>query len=237
MSNKHLRVTCDKETANKIWPLFVKKFNPTVYIFGFETKGDNHHFHGHLEYEIEPKKSTVCDWFKSQNLSGKYYHKELDKDPINNKLYVVKDLDILGHNLSDDELEYLKERTEEIDLDKSKDIKVKLYERIKKRLLTYDEFGHCDMVPTSHGIAMAVTEIYVDEWDKLPPPFGLHQQYVLYLLKKLYSDKDLKDIEGRDIMYQQIHNFHNKFHIMTYEEEKSDRDKVQDLLKLLIKRK
>lgn len=226
---KHLRITLSKETASKLIPLFIEKFKPDVYIFAYEEVGENKHIHAHLEYkDKEPSKSTLSDWFKKENLSGKYYCKTLDKEPINNKLYVVKDLDILNTNITEEELEELRQKTADIEEDKAKDIKVKLVERIKKKIQA-DE-----MTISSSGIAEAITDIYVDEWDKLPPPYGLQQQYTVYIMKKLMNDESIV-IQERNYLREQYRNFHQRFHIRDNTEETINRDSMKELISLISK--
>lgn len=177
----HLRVTIARDDALKLIPQFIDKFKPARYIFSYEeVKQDgkvNKHIHGHLEYVQSPSKSTMSDWFKKQNLSGKYYHKTLDKDPINNKLYVFKDLDILNHNLSEEEQEELNDETDRINTEKNIPMKQQL-------------LNHIEGANSLEEVAILIVKYHIER-DYLPPTRSLLYQYVQFVVfKKL---KHLED--------------------------------------------
>lgn len=235
MIYKHLRVTISEDDARHIIPLFVDKFKPDRYIFSYEEVGDNKHIHGHLEYkDKEPSKSTLSDWFKKLNLSGKYYCQTLIKDHHHNIVYVMKDLKIVSHNLSEDDFHGYMEKTQEINEDKSKDIKVKLVERCIHYLTQVDENGHCLYSPDFGDLATIIMNVYVDDWDRLPPPNGLLNQYIIYVAKKIVSQHSSKFCESHiQYLKQQIYKVGQKFHIKTEVEDEEDKQIVKNLIKLL----
>lgn len=172
----HLRITAPHDSSSEtIINAFISKFKPLVYIISREISKENvHHWHGHIEYKSLPKKQTMSDFFKKNGLAGKYYHKNLTKDSLNNKLYVTKDLDIFLHNLTEDELEELLELTEEINEDKKKDPKLKLLDYFR-------ENGCGDLGDMCNTVA----RIYIQDYDKLPPSRALTMAYVEYCSLKL----------------------------------------------------
>lgn len=195
---KHLRFTVSADKSEKIAKEFVSKFKPSSYIFSNEiSEQDVEHTHAHLEYEQEPKKQTISDFFKKHKLSGLFYHKELEKDPMKNKLYVCKDLDIIYTNLSDEELEELEQMTIQINEDKKKDIKVKLIDEVKKllplfikKVKVYDSETDKQVEEEQldihlRDIARIITDVYIDKYDKLAPPKSLMAQYCVYVARKL----------------------------------------------------
>lgn len=195
----HLRVTIDRVRSISLIDLFIDKFKPKMYIFAFEEKGDNKHIHGHLEYDCEPKKQTVSDFFKRQQLTGKYYHKNAVKEH-NNKLYVLKDLDLIKTSLTEEEIQKLTDEIEDIKQDMKTDVRHKLREQIKQRFdklrKEWDDFIGSDVyynledksitIPhyTYSWVRRSICDIYVNEWDK-EPPFGSRiQQYAMYIILK-----------------------------------------------------
>lgn len=203
----HLRVTMEREEADKLLDKFVEKFKPITYVFSYEEVEDNHHIHGHLEYDSVPKRQTISDFFKRHNLSGCYYHKELDKDPINNLLYVLKDLDIIDHNLEDERYNTLIEATKRINEDKKKQARHKLLEIIEADLKPYllkepkqkenetmdqyeeyleEHFKWSNEAPyiSLACIAKRIMNIYINDYDK-EPPLAHMKGYVLYIATKI----------------------------------------------------
>lgn len=201
----HLRITADRTKCVSITDLFIEKFKPTLYIVAYEEKGDNKHLHAHMEYEIVPKKQTVSDFFRKHSLTGKYYHKNAEKEH-NNKLYVLKDLDLIKTSLSEEDIEELVSQVEVIKKDMKADVRQKLRIRIKERLLkrieddaiyeNTDEFLNMNELDKSiyigsfryhytYGlIRREICQIYVDEWDKEPPFSSRIQQYAMYIILK-----------------------------------------------------
>lgn len=199
---KHLRVTLPADQSEKLAKEFVKKFQPTLFIFSNEVSDQQvEHMHAHLEYEQEPKKQTISDFFKKHKLSGLFYHDTLKEEPIKNKLYVCKDLDIIYHNLPAGQLEELEQMTYEINEDKKKDIKLKLMEEVKKCLPLFItkqkiEYYVIDDLEAKimeeevnsislRDIAKIIKDTYINKYDKLPPTKSLMFQYSVYVAQKL----------------------------------------------------
>lgn len=205
----HLRVTMEREEADKVLDKFVEKFKPITYVFSYEEVEDNHHIHGHLEYDAIPKRQTISDFFKRHNLSGCYYHKEIEKEPINNLLYVLKDLDIIDHNLEQERYDTLIETTKRINDDKKKQARHKLLEIIEadlkpfferepkqsenetmdeyeKYMEAYQEWASTCPYLTLSDIADRIMSIYIDDYDK-EPPLAHMRGYVLYIAHKIHK--------------------------------------------------
>lgn len=191
----HLRVTCNREVSVKISDEFTKKFSPVEYAYSYEEKGDNLHMHGHLcYYDSEvPKKQTLSDFFKKHNLIGLYYHKELTKEPQNNLLYVMKDLDIIKHNLALEYYDVLMKSTKRINEDKKKHARHKLLDIIKQEHLQFIEnspsndnveeyLSYYEKAPYQHisDITKRIVRVYVEDYDK-EPPLAHIRGYVLYI--------------------------------------------------------
>lgn len=221
----HLRITCNRETSVKMADEFTKKFSPVEYAYSYEEKGDNLHMHGHLCYydnEV-PKKQTLSDFFKKHNLIGLYYHKELTKEPQNNLLYVMKDLDIIKHNLALEYYEVLMKSTQRINEDKKKHARHKLLDIIKQEHLSFIEKGplqgtepidlqnyddYYQAAPYRHlsDITKRIVNIYVQDYDK-EPPLSHIRGYVLYIaeiLKPYWEHPGCVIPIELDIYYQKL---------------------------------
>lgn len=141
MNGFHLRITGSKEVLKPIIEFFIKKFDPTKYLFGFEQKDDNRHVHGHLEFENPPARQRISDFFKKHFnddiISGRlYYFKAIAKSKEANILYAMKEQDIITHNLTDEEYGRLMQKTKEIEEDKKLDQRHKLLNSFTKSLET-----------------------------------------------------------------------------------------------------
>jgi len=202
----HLRITAKwAEIEKGLIRDFLTKFEPAIYVFSEEvSKQDVIHIHGHIEYEDAPSKSTLSDLFKRYKLSGLYYHKQLVKDKQNNLLYVCKDLNIKSHNLEQYELDEIISKTTLINEDKKKDTRHKLLELYEKWFFEtgkqYIIKKECDITLTTEvtyklteydtyvneldNIAMFISELYINEWDKEPPLAHL-SGYVLYIATRM----------------------------------------------------
>lgn len=198
----HLRVTTEHSNKSFV-KSFITKFNPKLYIFSKETSGDGvQHWHAHIEYETVPKKQTLSDFFKKENLSGKYYHKSVETTVDQNKLYVCKDLDIYKHSLTEEALEELINKTEVINEDKKKDIKLKLIDAVRPQLLLFnkqepvfnEEGKQFDVITkctiSLRDIAKIIKDVYINVYDKLPPTKSLMFQYSVYVAQKLEVCED-----------------------------------------------
>lgn len=204
---RHLRITGERKKIEKIIPIFLEKFKPITYVFSYEEKGDNHHVHAHLEYENVPKKQTLSDFMSKNGFKEKYYHQKLDKEPLNNLLYVLKDLDIITHNLEEERYKALIETTKRINEDKKKNARHKLYEIIRKKMQdyldkkpnyeenkeAYEEWADNPPFTYLNDIADYIIDIYVIQYDKEPPLSHL-KGYVLYIFKMLINDEKIKGL-------------------------------------------
>lgn len=194
---KHLRVTCDRETGIKVSNDFIDKFKPLEYAVSYEDKDGNQHIHAHLYYDNVPKKQTISDFFKRyENVKG-YYHKELKKEPIDNLLYVLKDLDIIRHNIDQERYQQLISTTKRINADKKKHARHKLLEIIEEEYRQFNEkapssdnleqyLQYYEKAPYVHlsDISRKIIKIYVEDYDKEPPLAHL-RGYVLYIAQKM----------------------------------------------------
>jgi len=200
----HLRVTITRLDAPALIAKYLDAFLPMLYVFAYEEKGDNHHIHAHLEYNENkgvPAKQTISDFFKKNNLQGKYYHKSVKKDDNSNLLYVTKDLDILKHNVAELEMDEILNKTKAINKDKKTHARHKMLERVRASQQLYlDELAQLATVNDNEfpaalppppfaklsDIAIFIMNIYIDEYDK-EPPLAHMRGYVLYIAQKLYS--------------------------------------------------
>jgi len=199
----HLRVTITRLDAPALIAKYLDAFLPMLYVFAYEEKGDNHHIHAHLEYNENkgvPAKQTISDFFKKNNLQGKYYHKSVKKDDNSNLLYVTKDLDILKHNVAELEMDAILNKTKAINQDKKTHARHKMLERVRAsqqlyldelaQLATVNDNEFPDALPPPpfarlSDIAVFIMNIYIDEYDK-EPPLAHMRGYVLYIATKLY---------------------------------------------------
>jgi len=218
---RHLRVTIGRDASNLLINLFISKFDLYQYVFSYEEVGDNHHIHAHLEYNTIPKKTTLSDFFKKQNLTGKYYHKALDKEPINNILYCLKELDIIVHNFPPASYDDFILQTKQINENKSKSSRVKLLdlfkvyitEEVNKATASSLDVVGVDMTSSQQIMELArpgtvvrfIHNVYVDEWDKAPHLSSM-KATALYIMQKVTNDPTVP------ISYENaIQNFYDKF--------------------------
>jgi len=179
---KHLRVTIKRTDATELATLFVKTYKPRLYYFASETgeKGAEH-MHAHLEFDLDVPKQTVSSFMKRNGYAGKYCYQQLKKTVEANLSYCGKDGDMIIHNLSDEAYDDFIEKQEQINIDKQKDIKLKLVEHFKIRCKDKD----LDL----NDLCYEIVNIYVDKYDKLPPPRHLIMAYSIYVSKKLMINK------------------------------------------------
>ena len=201
----HLRVTITRSDAPALIEKFLDAFLPALYVFAYEEKDANHHIHAHLEYNENkgvPAKQTISDFFKKNNLQGKYYHKSVKKDDNSNLLYVTKDLNILRHNVAELAMDEILNKTKAINKDKKLHARHKLLERVKASQQLYldelaqlgvtdeNEFTLLTVPPPPFAkladSAVFIMNIYVDEYDK-EPPLAHMRGYVLYIATKLIT--------------------------------------------------
>lgn len=189
----HLRITTDRVEGLAIAQAFVEKYKPKKFIFGYEEVEDNHHIHGHLEYDVVPNKENVSQFMKKHKIIGqaKYYHKNVVKTAKENMQYVAKDCDVIYHNIPADELEALQEAIKLVKADIAKDMREKLYERVIK---------HFDVNKriTLSTITVFIFEIYINEYNKESPMAHI-KGYCLYICGKVPKWKYNLHLYARDI--------------------------------------
>lgn len=119
MTKYALRVDIKKKDALKFIELFRSKFSTTNSLFTFEISKVEKKPHIHAYYISDKiKKQTLSDFMKKNGLKGKYSNTEVT-DENKYKLYIMKDLDILYTDLSEEEMDSLYEKTQDINFEKS----------------------------------------------------------------------------------------------------------------------
>lgn len=211
----HLRVTVKKQAAKQLTIDLVAAFKPLKYVVGFEKKGDNEHIHWHIEFcqdktsyhHSNAGKTWRSALFKKLGFAGEYNFQRVEKSDEQNILYVIKDLDVLQHNLSQEEFEEYQQKTQIINADKKLDVRQKLLARIKdkikdipptKKALTKSDLDDDYEVHLNkhyphrlYQISALIHDIYVDEWDKDPPTMHM-KGYTLYIASKISLSFDTK---------------------------------------------
>jgi len=211
----HLRVTVKKQAAKQLTLDLVAAFKPLKYIVGFEKKGDNEHMHWHIEFSPEKTiyhhsnagKTWRSALFKKLGFAGEYNFQRVEKTDEQNILYVMKELDVLQHNLSQEEFEEYQQKTLIINADKKLDVRRKLLARIKDKIkdirpaviikkksdLDDDDEVHLNKYYPHrlYQISAMIHDIYVDEWDKDPPTMHM-KGYTLYIASKISLSFDVK---------------------------------------------
>lgn len=189
----HLRVTCDREPGKKLMDEYIKKFKPETYIIGYEEVDKNHHIHCHLVYSTVPSKQSISQWMKVREYSGKYYHQQVKTTNKQNIMYVVKDLDLISHNLPPEHIKKIIELTEEVNENKKMSQRHKLLIEYDKYIDTFtdDEFVKAKF--TIASIARWIMRYYISVYDK-EPPLAHIKGYSLYIANKC-KIKQQYDIE------------------------------------------
>lgn len=176
----HIRITGEREPLLELVKQYTAHYNVFKYIFSYEEVDDNHHIHGHIEYAKEPTKQSISQWMKTKGYSGKYYHKKLDKDPKSNILYVVKDLDLIHHNLSKEHIDFYKNETKKITENKKLEQRHKLLLEYNKYLETVQASKNFWTLP---DLARWIMNHYINVYDKEPPLAHL-KGYTIYIASK-----------------------------------------------------
>jgi len=168
-----------------------KKFNVHKYIWSFEIKekGDvenNPHLHMFCILK-KPKKSTKCDFIKSlSNLIRKdsmgrlMYKPEREVKNTDSYLaYIIKDGNYIT-NFTEEEIEWIECRKEDIQEDMKKSVRHKLLDKITLLNARRDVENIWDM----NTLADIIINIYIFDWDKEPPLHKVKSQ-ALYVGRKL----------------------------------------------------
>jgi len=167
----HLRITLKEENeAEGVVSNFCNKFEEFMEkaLFAYEFKGEdkattNHHIHGHIQYKPTFKLENIKYYLKTRH-AGKYYHMPINKEPEHNELYVIKECRIIRTiGYSEEELQILKHKNQDIEEDKAKDPKQKLIEKLKLK--------HGNLIKfTMNQLLEEIKFVYINDWDKFPPP-------------------------------------------------------------------
>jgi len=187
----HFRLTIERDEALVFIPLFIQKWQHLVkYLFTYEEKGDNHHIHGHLEWD-KYSKQTMSDWMKLMKKSGKYYNDDLQKTAKENLLYITKDLDVLATNYSDEEVDAIIKATMAINEDKAMDMRHKLFNLVKDNM----------SIQTVKDLKKFIYLHYVNVLDK-EPPFTHLRGYMAYIALKMdrLREEYMEAEFGKDIL-------------------------------------
>jgi len=206
----HLRVSVDQpDSANAVIEYFIEAFPISSYIFGYEEKEDNKHFHGHIKYNndydpTEPKhKVKRSEFFKKMKKLGYVidkteasYH-EVCRDETKNLAYVIKECQILkSFDIDEELLEEARNTVSRIEKEKNMPMKEQLLE----------------LWLTKQRIFMSRLEafVFIDQYhvsrNYLPPNMTNKIQYALYIVYKYHS---INNYELNEESYKLIGSFQN----------------------------
>lgn len=207
----HLRVSVDdKEKAKDVIDLYLGNFPVNAYVFGYEEKDDNHHFHGHIKYDddydptVPKNKVKRSEFFKKLKSKGivpdkteSNYH-EVCKDEKKNLAYVIKDCDIIGpiFNIDEDDIEEARQTVERIEAEKKTPMKDQLLNLWlpKQRIFM-----------TRLEAFIFIDQYHIDR-NYLPPNMTNKIQYALYIIYKYHS---INNYELNEESYKLIGSFMN----------------------------
>jgi len=181
----HVRITIDKELENPendavfIAKKYTERWNLSRYIWGFELSDTGQpHLHGAVTMPQAYQTGTMSKFFKTlahltEGTPG--YHHEEEKDTGKNERYCAKDHKVILTNFTDSELVTLKNKILAVQEDMKMSARDKVYTRVKawyaKHYTKPDPLGDgtiddwCDF----KEIKKVICDIYIEEWDKLPP--------------------------------------------------------------------
>jgi len=109
-----------------------------------------------------------------QGHAVKYYNEKLKNPPMHNLLYITKDLDLLETNYDDEFIDKVIEKTQEINVDKSTDMRHKLLNLVKDN----------EKIDSMLKLEMWIEYHYVYVLDKEPPVNHL-RGYIKYICLKV----------------------------------------------------
>lgn len=188
-----MRITISRDEALKFVPVLVNKFGVSAYIYAFEKPEDNptnEHIHCHLEMD-NYKKSTMSDFMKKHNLTGKYNCQLVRKTKMDNLIYILKNGDILGQqNMNADEVEEALNTTARINDEKKIPMKEQLLNEWNKQNSQRSYMGgiYVSFPQTKYELIMFIDAYHIER-DYLPPTNTLKNQYAIYLLTKINNNK------------------------------------------------
>lgn len=174
-----------RSRACTIARLYCEKWKCHTFIWGFEYSKEDKtpHFHGTITYSVEPKASTMSDWMKMWKewipCASGYIHESLKKKIIHSELYTIKDDIIFCTNYNEKYIDWIKSQRDLIQENMKLSAKEKVFNEIKNAF--NDKIGSYKV--QFNSIKMVIVSLYVNIWDKLPPPNV--KQLALYCAVKL----------------------------------------------------
>lgn len=209
----HLRVSvADAPDATEVIENYLTVFPVEAYLFAYEEKEDNHHFHGHIKYESDydptaPKnKVKRSEFFKKMkklelvpDKTESNYH-EVCKDELKNLAYCIKDCHILSqYNISEQQL---------LEAEEYKDrIQTEIKTPMKEQLL--NEWLKKDRCFVNRLEAFVFIDSYHIERDYLPPNMTNKIQYALYIIYKWHNIYKCILTEESFKLIGSLQNIHN----------------------------
>lgn len=163
----HVRITLNKKTSKKKALEMLYQYNlywnvkKHLWAYEISEKGQPH-LHGAIVMNNKYNSGTMSKFMAKHKplLEGSpgYYH-DIVKDSSRNLAYCAKDEDIMLTNYTDEELTNIKNKILAIQEDMKTSATAKVLNHLKK-FKEFHSFGH---------IKRVICELYVNEWDKLPP--------------------------------------------------------------------
>lgn len=148
---------------------------------------ENEHFHYHLTVESLNKIETVMKDIRKvlkEIYKNKSYYVKKVRDRMKHLIYITKDGDITENiGYTQEQLDELEEKNEEIEKDKLKPLYQKLYDYV------IEETTDKSMLVDRRFIIRLIIQKF-KQWDKLPPNRTAMYQYLNYIQMKT----DLSDI-------------------------------------------
>lgn len=211
----HLRITGDLSACILAVTEFCQKWSPVSAITGFERSEKGvEHSHTHIEFtkelyeyhDSDKGKTARATFFRKLNLAKLYNFQKLDKDPIFNLKYCIKDDDIIFKKSVDiKQLEEIKKLVLEVKESQKTESRHKLLTAFIKHikqiinkfpylLVDTDEnelsndkqaIEYIDKVQRLSYIAQFIHKLYINEWDKEPPVGNRMKGYVYYIAEKI----------------------------------------------------
>lgn len=210
MTGYAFRYTIPKKLQRAFCSRLVQLWKPSFYHFGSEVSQDKvEHIQAYLEFtgptpskDMRSKHYTKID----KELDFKHdvapYFKPTTKDKRANLIYTTKDREPIITCLTEYELNELEEANDEIEEDKKKEPRDKILEAVK---IVYEEAkaehkrqypkqyepdsdGFINPSPLPFGfsdIVKVIINLYVNEWNKLPPQPTLMKQYAIFCAWRL----------------------------------------------------
>lgn len=207
----HLRVTADKQKCIEVVKAFNDKWCSMAMLSAYEEVDDNKHSHSHIQFDKAQYdyhmsgagKTARSAFFKKYELSGLFNFQQLDKQPINNLQYCIKDMDIIfKHNVKEEQLEEIKNKVLKIQEDMKKDSRIKVFEAFTEHMKQFEKQYICDPMWLTEQesldmkqrsmlsyIAKFIHKLYIDKWEK-EPPISRIKPLVLFVAHKYSQQKD-----------------------------------------------